>query len=549
MSRRGLVAGLTVATLGLVAAAGWGFWHERELSPSATRAATGVTLSATGIESAPRPEVATLAWGPSVIDYARAVADARELPLEVAAGHVIVAAVSSPDPAQAATLVRDQHLAGVILMGGSMVDGDQVRELAAAVQSAAAEDGRTWPAIVSTDQEGGPVARLGSLVPELPAFMAAGSIADKGEVTATYRAAAESMRALGITVDWAPVADVTIGVAEPVIRVRSAGSDPNRVADTVVAATRGFVDGGVVPTLKHFPGHGSVTTDSHEALPVQNATVEHLAGTDLVPFAAAIDAGAPSVMMGHIAVAEWGGGPSTLSPEAYDYLRNELGFTGVAVTDALNMRAVTDRYPAGDAGVVALAAGADLLLLPRDPAGAREAIVAAVGSGALSRDRLDEAVARVSLMMAWQGKGATAPDAAPVDPAVGEGYARAFAASAATVSAPTCGGPYVGSTVSISGGWPVERQALADALAGYGISTGGGTTIQLLGTATSSGDADIVVAMDGPWGLVASKAGVYVGLYGRSAESLAGLADVLAGAVAPTGQWAIPGMPEACGSP
>jgi len=548
MSRRGLVAGLTVAALGVVGAVGWGFWHERESSSSATRAATGVTLSATGVERAPRPEVATLAWGPSVIDYARAVAAARELPLEVAAGHVIVAAVSSPDPAQAATLVRDEYLAGVILMGGSIVDADQVRKLAAAVQSAAAEDGRTWPAIVSTDQEGGPVARLGGIVPELPAFMAAGSVADKDEVTATYRAAAQSMRALGITVDWAPDADVTVGVADPVIRVRSAGEDPARVADTVVAATHGFVDGGVVPALKHFPGHGSVTTDSHEALPVQSATVAQLENADLVPFADAIDAGAPAVMMGHIAVAEWGGGPSTLNPKAYEYLRGALGFTGVAVTDALNMRAVTDRYPAGEAGVVALAAGADLLLLPRDPAGARDAIVAAVDSGALSRDRLDEAVARVSLMMEWQEEMATAADTAPSDPSIGEGYARAFAASAATVSAPTCGGPYVGSTVTISGGWPVERQALADALAGYDISTGGGTTILLLGTATSSGDADVVVAMDGPWGLVDSRASVYVGLYGRSAESLAGLADVLAGAVAPTGQWAIPGMPEACGA-
>lgn len=548
MSRRGLVAGLTVAALGVVGAVGWGVWREREASSDATQAAAVVIPAATAIEMAPRQAVQTLAWGPSVIDYARALADARKLPLDVAAGQVIVASVSSPDPASAASLVRDQHLAGVILMGGSIADADQVRALAAAVQSAAAEDGRRWPAIVSTDQEGGPVARLGSLVPELPALMAAGSIPDKGEVTSTYRAAAQSMRELGITVDWAPDADVTVGIADPVIRVRSAGSDPVRVADTVVAAVRGFVDGGVVPALKHFPGHGSVTTDSHQALPVQSATVEQLENTDLVPFASAIDAGAPVVMMGHIAVSEWGGGPSTLSPEAYAYVRGQLRFTGVMATDALNMRAVTDGYASGDSEVAALAAGADLLLMPRDPAGAREAIVAAVDSGAVSRDRLDQAVARVSLMMLWQEGIAVAADSASIGPSVGDGYARAFAASAATVAASSCGGPYVGSSVTIEGGWPAERQALADALAGHGISTGGGTTILLLGSATGSGSADVVVAMDGPWGLAGSSANVYVGLYGRSDDALAGLADVLAGAVAPTGRWAVPGMPGACGA-
>jgi beta-N-acetylhexosaminidase len=134
------------------------------------------------------------------------------------------------------------------------------------------------------------------------------------------------------------------------------------------------------------------------------------------------------------------------------------------------------------------------------------------------------------------------------DPNASATYARAFAASAATVSAASCTGPYVGSSVTITGGWPAERQALADALASHGITAGGGTTIQLIGSATGSGSADVVVAMDGPWGLPQSTASVYVGLYGRSNEALAGLADVLAGAVTPTGKWAVGGMPPACGA-
>jgi len=549
MSRRGIVAGLTAVALAAVGGVGWGVWHQREAASLADSGGSVVVPARLEVEMAPRQEVQSLAWGPNLIDYAQALAEARKLPLDVAAGHVIVASVSSPDAALAAALVREEHLAGVILMGGSMTDAPQVRALAAAVQSGAAEDGRGWPAIVSTDQEGGAVARLGQLVPELPAFMAAGSMSDKDVVTSTYTDAAFSMRELGITVDWAPVADVTVGIADPVIRARSAGSDPVRVADTVVAAVDGFVQGGVVPAVKHFPGHGSVTTDSHEALPTQTASVGQLASADLVPFASAIDAGAPVVMMGHIAVGEWGGLPSSLDPAAYEYLRHTLGFTGVAVTDALNMSAVTDGYAPGESEVAALSAGADLLLLPRDPALARQAIVNAVNSGTLSRDRLDGAVARVSLLMTWQSQISATADSGLSETPGGDGYARAFAASASTVSAPSCGGPYVGSSVTISGGWPAEREALADALAGYGISTGGGTTVLLLGSDTGSGDADVVVAMDGPWGLAASTASVYVGLYGRSNDALAGLADVLAGAVEPTGQWAIPGMPEACGAP
>lgn len=547
MRRAGAIA---AATLVAVAAGGSALWFaQRPGGQGNDDAVSGAVVPiAAPVERAPRQVLANLAWGPSVIDYAGALAAAHALPLEVAAGQVIVATVSVPDPASAASAVGAEHLAGVILMGGAITDASQVEALAAAVQGAGAEDGRGWPAIVSTDQEGGPVSRLAGIIPDLPAFMAAGSIPDKTVVASTYEAAARDMRAVGVNVDWAPDADVTVGLADPTIRVRSAGSDPVRVAATVDAAVKGLVAGGVIPTIKHFPGHGSVTTDSHDALPTQPATVAQLETSDMIPFAEAIANGAPVVMMGHIAVAEWGGVPATVSPQAYEYLRQSLGFTGVAVTDALDMRAIADAYAPGDSEVAALAAGADLLLSPRDPAVARQAIIAAVQSGTLPRGRLDEAVARVSSLMTLQERGAEFADTTTGDPSGGADYARAFAASAITVSAPSCTGPFVGPSVTITGGWEGERQALADALAGYGIATGGGTTIRLLGSATASGSADVVVAMDGPWGLSDSTASVYVGLYGRSDEALAGLADVLVGAVGPTGEWAVAGMPPACGS-
>ncbi|PKQ18617.1 MAG: beta-N-acetylhexosaminidase [Actinobacteria bacterium HGW-Actinobacteria-8] len=540
MRARRVVAGITVAGV-LVASAGatWFALGRPGLAHGSGADIGAVTVSNRLPQTVPVAPVPNLAWGPSVVDLAEATVAASHVPLEVAAGQVIVAYWNSPDAGGAAALVRDSHVAGVILMRGAVVDADQVRTLTSAVAAAAVADGRDWPAVISTDQEGGPVARLDGILPELPGFMAAGAAADKDSVTQTYAAVARDMVDLGFTVNWAPIADVTVGLGDPVIRVRSAGSDPQNVADTVIAAVNGFMSGGVAPALKHFPGHGSVTTDSHEALPVQSAAVADFAQRDLVPFTRAIDAGAPMVMMGHISVAEWGGSPATTNPQAYAYLRDQLHFSGVAVTDALNMAPVTQAFEAGESEVAALAAGADLLLLPRDPETARKAIVAAVNNGTLPRARLDQAIARVSLLMSAQAEWTATSQTVSNDPA----YARDFAASSATVAAAQCGTRLVGDSVQISGGWPGERQAPADALAHYGVAQGGGTSIQLLGSPSGNGDADIVVAMDGPWGLPTSRASVYIGLYGRSHDALAGLADVLVGQVPALGRWPVEGMP------
>jgi beta-N-acetylhexosaminidase len=382
------------------------------------------------------------------------------------------------------------------------------------------------------DQEGGPVARLANLIPDMPAFMASGSVEDKTTVTQAHAGLGADLAALGFNLDYAPVADVTIGMADPTIRVRSAGSDPANVAATVTAAVDGLVSGGIVPAIKHFPGHGSVTSDSHTSLPVQSASVAQLEERDFIPFRDAIDAGAPVVMMAHIVVPEWGSGPATLSPASYDYLRTEMGFTGAIVTDALNMEAIVASYGPGDAAVAALAAGADVLLIPADPAAAHAAIVAAVQTGALPRERLDEAAARSILLMRWQAE-LEAP--APSDAA----HAATFAAQATTVASAACGGPFVGPSVRITGGYQQERDALSSALAQHGIATGSGTHVRLLGAPDGSDTADVVVAMDGPWGLPASSATTYVGLYGRSDDALAGLAAVLAGATAPGGVWPV----------
>jgi len=196
------------------------------------------------------------------------------------------------------------------------------------------------------------------------------------------------------------------------------------------------------------------------------------------------------------------------------------------------MDAIATTYGPGDGAIAALNAGADLILIPADVASAHAAIVAAVNAGTLDRDRLNEAAARSILLMTWQSQ--MVPTVTTADPAVAE----SFAATSASLSAANCGA-LVGPSVSITGGFTQERNTLAAALAEYGITTGGGTSVKLIGTSSGSGSADVVVAMDGPWGLPASSASVYVGLYGRSDEAFAGLAALLAGAAPPGGSWPV----------
>ncbi len=526
-ARRWSWRGLRLAALAalLMALAGDGF-IESPLRPDAW---PGEPLVVRG----PLPDEIVLSWGPTQGDLARAIRTAHAMSVEEAAGQVIVALFRGQDPASVESLVRTYHLGGVAFGGGNVGTAALTREMTTAAQRGG--DGRDWPVIVATDQEGGTVARLNSIIPPLPAFLVAGATRDKSVVEAAFRGEGADMLALGFTLDFAPVADLTVGLADPIIRTRSAGDDPADVSATVIAASKGLLSAGVLPAVKHFPGHGGVTVDSHLGLPIQAATSEALESYDLIPFRAAVDAGVPVVMMSHVAVTAWGGTPSTLNSAAYAYLRDEVGFRGVVITDSLSMGAVRNQGQGGPV-VAALNAGADIVLMPTSTAQAHADIVAAVESGLLSRERLDEAVARGIALMRWQAglpRGDTEGD-----------FVHALGTAGIVVTSPLCGGTLVGSTVTISGGWPDERAALASALAARGVGTGGGTTIRLLGSAGGSGVADVVVAMDGPWGLPSSRATTYIGLFGRSGESFAALADILTGATPPAGRWpvALPGL-------
>ena len=356
---------------------------------------------------APRldPDAAT-SWGPTHGEVARAADLVSRWSPERLAGQVIVGRYHGTDPAVPAAMVRDLHLAGMSITAENVVDAEQVRATTSAITQAHAADGRDWPAVIGVDQEGGVVAHLRGIATEFPSFATAGAaIAAQGEagervVTGAARATALELRGLGFTWVFAPVADVTIGAADPTIGTRSPSTDPAVAARAVAAAVRGYDGAGLVSTTKHFPGHGSVTADSHETLPVLGTPLEGLRRRDLPPFAAAIAARAPAVMMGHLDVGALAPGvPSSQAPQVYDFLRDDLGFEGVAITDSLGMgAALTQDYPA----VRALKAGADLLLMPVDPTTTHRLVAAAIRSGEVSRARAEEAAARVVALQLWQ---------------------------------------------------------------------------------------------------------------------------------------------------
>jgi beta-N-acetylhexosaminidase len=322
------------------------------------------------------------------------------------AGQVIVGRWHGTDPATAAAMVKKHHLAGVQLTGDNIVDRAQVTATTAAVAEAFERTGRDFPPVLGVDQEGGVVAHLRGITADFPSFATAGAaVAQEGRagrraVRAAMRASALELRDLGFTWVFAPVADVTIGEADVTIGSRSASADPEVAAAAVAAAVEGYVDAGLVSTTKHFPGHGAATQDSHETLPEIDVSRRELAARELPPFRAAVRAGAPAVMMGHLDVTSLAPGvPTSLAPEAYDLLRTDLKFDGVAVTDSLGMGAVIAH---GRPAVDALAAGADLLLMPADTSHTHGVLTRAVRQGELSRERVEEAAARVVAVQLWQ---------------------------------------------------------------------------------------------------------------------------------------------------
>lgn len=300
---------------------------------------------------------------------------------------------------------------GIIYFQQNIVSEQQFSTMLSSMQSIS-ESRIGLPVFTGVDEEGGSVTRIanrgvadtGGDIPPM------GEVGQSGDSQAAYNVSLQIgtyLKRMGITVDFAPVADVHSEV-DTLIGDRSFSSDPAVAADMVSESVKGFHDAGVMCTLKHFPGHGSAAGDSHSDQVSVSKTLEELEKEDFVPFQAGIDAGADFVLMGHLSC------PNVLDstiPASLSYrmvteiLRGQLGFDGVVITDAMNMGAIANYWSSGEAAVKAISAGVDMVLMPVDFEAAYQAVLQAVQDGTISSERLDESVRRI--LSAKMGEGET----------------------------------------------------------------------------------------------------------------------------------------------
>lgn len=300
----------------------------------------------------------------------------------------------------AAELISTYHVGGIIYFAWAhnTRDPHQIADLSNGIQRAGLAGRTPLPLLVSTDQEHGIVCRVGEPATLLPGAMALGAGGSRSDARTAGRIAGAELAALGINQNYAPDADVNVNPANPVIGVRSFGSDPESVAEMVAAQVKGYQSAGIASTAKHFPGHGDTSTDSHTGLPVIRHTREQWAELDAPPFRAAVAAGIDSIMTAHIVVPalDPSEDPATLShPILTGILREELGYDGVVVTDALGMEGVRTKYGDERVPVLALLAGVDQLLNPPDLKVAWNAVLGAVRSGEISEARIEESILRI----------------------------------------------------------------------------------------------------------------------------------------------------------
>ena len=308
----------------------------------------------------------------------------------------------------AAELIAKYHVGGIIYFAWAhnTRDPHQIADLSNGIQRASLEKPRGLPVLISTDQEHGIVARVGKPATLLPGAMALGAGRSRSDARRAGQIGGAELRAMGIRQDYAPVADVNVNPANPVIGVRSFGADPQAVAALVAAQVKGYQGSRVAATAKHFPGHGDTETDSHYGFPVIEHTEAQWAALDAPPFQAAIAAGIDSIMTAHIMVPalDPSGDPATLSrPILTGILRERLGYDGVVVTDSLGMEGVRTKYGDDRVPVLALKAGVDQLLNPPKLDVAWNAVLAAVRGGELTEARLDESILRVLRLKAKLG--------------------------------------------------------------------------------------------------------------------------------------------------
>lgn len=344
-------------------------------------------------------------------------------------GRLMIAFVGSELPPSAARRIEDGVTGVTLFPAHNIVDPPQTRRLTAAIQ--AARPAGAPPLLVAADQEGGQLVGLGEGTTQFAGAMALGATGDEELAERIAGAMARELRGLGVNVDYAPVCDVANNPANPALGIRSFGDDPEAVGRLAAATVRGLQAHGVAATVKHFPGAGDTTADPHHDLPLVPRTDAELAERELVPFRAALEAGARMVMTGHFALPGRNDDlPTSLSGAVLrDLLRGQLRFDGVTITDAMDMRALAQGSAQIVDAIAALRAGEDVLLGTADEVALErleEGLAQAGRRGLIDPEDDAAAKRRLGDLRRWLGRF----DQPPID-VVGCGEHQALAAALA----------------------------------------------------------------------------------------------------------------------
>lgn len=290
--------------------------------------------------------------------------------------------------------LSEYPVGGLIYFSKNIKSADQLKEMLDTTRNT-----MIYPVFLAVDEEGGSVSRVAGagLAENVGDMSEIGSTCDPEKAKEVGTTIGTYLSQSGFNVDFAPVADV-VSAENAVIGNRSFGSDPNVVGTMVAAEVQGLQESGVSACLKHFPGIGDTTTDTHDEKTVSEKTLEDMQQNDFPAFQAGIDAGADFVMVSHMSLPNVVGDdtPCSLSGTVIsDLLRNQLGYDGIVITDALDMSAITDSYSSAEAAVKAIEAGADMLLMPENFEEAYQGVLEAVQNGTISEERINESLKRI----------------------------------------------------------------------------------------------------------------------------------------------------------
>ncbi len=294
--------------------------------------------------------------------------------------------------------LENRPVGGIVYFSSNLVTADQTRTMISDIQAYSVElTGRGL--FIGVDEEGGSVARVADNL-GTTAFEDMAVYGEKGDTQAVYDMAAtqaEELTSLGFNVNFAPVADVLTNEDNTVVKDRSFGSDPEVVSEMVTEVVKGLSDGGMLCAPKHFPGHGSTGGDTHDGYAASDRSLEDLEEVDLQPFQAAISAGTPMIMVGHMTMTEIDpDNPACLSGTIVTgILRDKLRYDGIIITDAINMGAITDNYSNAAATVAAIQAGCDMVLCVSNLTTVVDAVVDAVEDGEILESSIDNSVLRI----------------------------------------------------------------------------------------------------------------------------------------------------------